>query len=96
TAAGLTVIPYHDNVPSFGEWGWWIGGRQERWSTKGLRKRLEQITSITVPTRYLTPNLIHAALDFGKNQLKTKENEINTLVNHKIFTYYLKGWQTGY
>ncbi len=96
TAAELTVIPYHDNIPSFGEWGWWIGGHQERWSEKDLKNRLKQTTTLTVPTRYLTPELIHATLDFGKNQLNTNEREINTLVNHKIFTYYLKGWQTGY
>ena len=95
TASELTVIPYHDNIPSFGEWGWWIGGHRERWSENGLKKRLEQ-TKLAVPTSYLTPELIHASLYFGKNQLKTSENEINTLVNHKIFTYYLKGWQTGY
>ena len=95
-AAGLSVIPYHDNVPSFGEWGWWIGGHQERWSEKGLKSKLKQTTALAVSTRYLTPELIHASLNFGKDQLKTNEREINTLVNHKIFTYYLKGWQTGY
>ena len=96
TAAELTVIPYHDNIPSFGEWGWWIGGHQERWSEKDLKNRLGQVTTLAVSTNYLTPELIHASLNFGKNQLKTSEHEINTLVNHKIFTYYLKGWQTGY
>ena len=96
TTAELTVIPYHDNIPSFGEWGWWIGGHQERWSHKGLKEKLKQTTTLAAPTRYLTPELIHASLDFGKNQLKTNESEINTLVNHKIFTYYLQGWQTGY
>ncbi|MBN2809232.1 MAG: polyamine aminopropyltransferase [Deltaproteobacteria bacterium] len=99
-AAGLRVIPYHDNVPSFGEWGWWIGGHQERWAAtelpESLAETLRQTTRLAVPTRYLTPELIHASLDFGKNQLTTTETEINTLVNHKIFTYYLLGWQTGY
>lgn len=91
-AAGLSALPYHDNVPSFGEWGWWLGGHGERWSRDGLKKRLQQ-AEIAVPTRYLTPELCRAALDFGKNQLQTRETAINTLVNHKIFTYYLKGWQ---
>ena len=30
-SAGLVVIPYHDNVPSFGEWGWWIGGHEKHY-----------------------------------------------------------------
>ncbi len=95
-AADLNVIPYHDNVPSFGEWGWWIGGHSEKWSSKSLKEKLKQRNVLPVPTRYLTPELIDASLNFGTNQLKTNESEINTLVNHKIFTYYLKGWQTGY
>ena len=95
-SAGLTAIPYHDNVPSFGEWGWWLGGHAERWSTKSLKKAVANVDKITVSTRYLTPELIHTSLFFGKDQLVSHENEINTLVNHKIFTYYLRGWRSGY
>jgi len=95
-ASGLSAIPYHDNVPSFGEWGWWLGGHHERWSATGLKKGLQKIHEIKVETRYLSPKMIHASLDFGKDQLISGEQEINTLVNHKIFTYYLEGWQTGY
>ena len=94
--SGLNAIPYHDNVPSFGEWGWWLGGRAERWSAEGLKKALAQADTIAVSTRYLTPEMIHSSLYFGKDQLISAETEINTLVNHKIFTYYLQGWQTGY
>lgn len=95
-AAGLSAIPYHDNVPSFGEWGWWLGGNKNRWSAQTLKKALAEVKKITVATRYLTPELIHASLYFGKDQLISDETAINTLVNHKIFTYYLQGWQTGY
>ncbi len=95
-AAGLCAIPYHDNVPSFGEWGWWLGGHAERWSAESLKKALAKVKTIRGKTRYLTPELIHASLFFGKDQLISREKEINTLVNHKIFTYYLQGWQTGY
>ncbi len=95
-SAGLSAIPYHDNVPSFGEWGWWLGGHAERWSPADLRKELKKVTEIKVKTRYLSPELIHAGLDFGKDQLISSESEINTLVNRKIFTYYLMGWQSGY
>ncbi len=95
-ASGLSAIPYHDNVPSFGEWGWWLGGHRERWSAANLKKELKKIHEIKIETRYLSPEMIHASLDFGKDQLISGEQEINTLVNHKIFTYYLEGWQTGY
>jgi spermidine synthase len=95
-AAGLSAVPYHDNVPSFGEWGWWLGGHRERWSPASLKKELKNVSELKVETRYLSPEMMHASLDFGKDQLISDECEINTLVNHKIFTYYLMGWQTGY
>ena len=95
-AAGLSVIPYHDNVPSFGEWGWWLGGRRESWSPAKLRWKLAAVNKLEVPTRYLTPELIRASLSFGRGQLETRETRITTLANHAIYDYYLKGWQTGY
>ncbi len=95
-ASGLTAVPYHDNVPSFGEWGWWLGGRAESWSPAKIKRALRETKQLAVATRYLTPELIRAGLEFGKNQLRSEEKEINTLVNHAIFTYYLQGWQSGY
>ncbi len=92
-AAGLSAIPYHDNVPSFGEWGWWLGGRRGSWSPEKLRRKLSRNASIPVPTRYLTPALIRAGLVFGKGWLSTSETKINTLVNHAVYDYYLRGWQ---
>jgi spermidine synthase len=92
-AAGLSALPYHDNVPAFGEWGWWLGGRAAVWSPARLRQALNHIEKLTVPTRYLTPALIRAGLAFGKNQLHTPETRLNTLVNHAVYDYYLQGWQ---
>ncbi len=92
-ASGLTAIPYHDNVPSFGEWGWWLGGRADRYSAETIYKRLRSINDVKVPTSYLTPALIKASLSFGKDQLKSKETEINTLTNGLAFTYYVNAWQ---
>ena len=45
-AAGLAVLPYHDNVPSFGEWGWWIGGSAELYRPEKLRSILLGIEDV--------------------------------------------------
>ena len=92
-ASGLSAIPFHDNVPSFGEWGWWIGGRQERYSAETIETRMRNTERFEVSTKYLTPALLKASLAFGKNQLKTDDLEINTLLNGLAFTYYLNAWQ---
>jgi len=92
-SAGLCVLPYHDNVPSFGEWGWWIGGRNERQSEAFLTKRLRAIPALTVGTKYLSSHLINTSLHFGINQLETSETSINTITNPRIYNYYLDAWQ---
>jgi len=92
--AGLEVVPYHDNVPSFGEWGWWVGGNANQYSNESIKEKMRTITEINVPTRYLTPAMISASLEFGKNQLIPHNEEIiNTMVNNKISELYLQAWK---
>lgn len=92
---GLVVVPFHDNVPSFGEWGWWIGGKEERYNENTIRERLTAIESLNGITQYLTPELIRASLVFGKDQLHTNQSDITSITNSKVFEYYLQGWKMG-
>ncbi|MEJ2056006.1 MAG: hypothetical protein P8X42_18995, partial [Calditrichaceae bacterium] len=92
-AAGLAVIPYHDNVPSFGEWGWWIGGRSGPYNSELILHKLKKVETIRVQTRYLTPELIHSALNFGRNQLYSKSNAVTTLANDRVFEFYMQAWR---
>ena len=91
--AGLSAVPYHDNVPTFGEWGWWLGGRKESYSPQDLCEKLRSVVALDVPTTYLTPELIRASLEFGRNQLITTNQDINTLANNVVFQYYLQAWE---
>ncbi len=90
--AGLSVLPYHDNVPSFGEWGWWIGGRAPSYSNETLLERVRNTTQLPVETRYLTPAVLQAAFEFGKNQLVSKYSDINTISNGLAFVRYTRAW----
>jgi spermidine synthase len=92
-ASGFSVIPYKDNVPSFGEWGWWIGGKADRYSTATLRKRISSIEELNVKTKYLTADVLQSALIFGKDQLTSEEDDINTLANNVVYGYYLQSWK---
>ena len=94
-SAGLEVAPYHDNVPSFGEWGWWIGGLRTHHTRESLRTALSDTEAIQVPTRYLTSELIRVALVFGKRQLESVHHDITTLTTSRVYEYYLKGWRDG-
>jgi spermidine synthase len=92
-AAGFKAVPYHDNVPSFGEWGWWIGSLAA--DDKAVRGGLAGIPEITVPTRYLTPELVAASLVFGKGQLESSHKDITSLTEPTVYHYHLQGWQSS-
>ncbi|MBN1482551.1 polyamine aminopropyltransferase [candidate division KSB1 bacterium] len=91
-SAGLVALPFHDNVPSFGEWGWWIGGRSDRWSPETIRNKIRSTTSFEVATQYLTPAVMNAAFEFGLNQLQSDNTSINTITNGLAFSLYVKAW----
>jgi spermidine synthase len=89
-AAGFDAAPYHDNVPSFGEWGWWIAvsGRP----ATETRARLSSLEKLEIPTRYLTPELVQASLIFGKNQLVSIHRDFTSLTEPRVYHYHLQGW----
>jgi spermidine synthase len=89
-AAGFDVLPYHDNVPSFGEWGWWIAKVGK--SANETATILKNIENSTVPTRYLTSDLIRSSLVFGKNELFSKNQDFTSLTEPRVYHYYLQGW----
>ncbi|MBK1855126.1 polyamine aminopropyltransferase [Verrucomicrobiaceae bacterium 5K15] len=91
-AAGYSAIPYHDHVPSFGEWGWWIAAHQGTQSEPELRQRLSKVDELPQDLRYLTPDLIRASLYFGKGSLDTAHETISTLTRPSVLEYYLQGW----
>jgi len=98
-SCGLITLPYHDNVPSFGEWGWWIGTKRPARSgaspaslTKHFKRRLQGLSSFKKKTRYLTPQLVKASLEFGKGMLNTNQTQVTTFNNSAVFNYYIEGW----
>jgi len=91
-SAGLSVIPYHDNVPTFGEWGWWIGGRKQDYTSEELKRKLSEVQMLDVTTRYLTEKLINSSLHFGRDQLNSSSTDITTIANSKVFDFYLNAW----
>ena len=90
TAAGFNAVPYHDNVPSFGEWGWWIAISGK--SAGETRAALAGLRELEVPTRYLTPELIAASLAFGKKELDSNHRDFTSLTEPRVYHYHLQGW----
>ncbi|MBI9074430.1 MAG: polyamine aminopropyltransferase [Desulfatibacillum sp.] len=86
-SAGYSTLPYHDNVPSFGDWGWIMAWKPSI-SSDSVNGKIGRIKEFSVATSYLTPEVFRASLSFGKGMLDTRETRVNTLMQPALLTYY--------
>jgi len=91
-SVGLSTVPYHDHVPSFGEWGWWIATHSDYANETMLKEQLNGINQLSAYTRYINPDLIKSSLYFGNEDLETDETDITTITHSAILNHYLNGW----
>ncbi len=94
-AADFSVVPLHANVPSFGDWGWWMAIPKSAGSAEALEKSLHSIVGFDVPTRYINLETLRASLVFAPGSLETTSDDITTLNHPAIFRHYLNAWQTS-
>ncbi|OSM07140.1 polyamine aminopropyltransferase [Magnetofaba australis] len=78
-----SAIPYHLNVPSFGEWGFVMaGGAEVEW------------TSLTWPgLRYLRPEMATGLLTFGGDIDDPGDLGISTIDRPTVLERYQSGWR---
>ena len=91
-ASGYRALPYHQNVPSFGEWGWhlaWEGGPEKA----EMQNKLASIQSIPITTQYVTPQVVSTSMIFGKDWLNDDHIAINTKFQPTILRYYRNSWK---
>jgi spermidine synthase len=94
TAAGLNSLPYHDNVPSFGDWGWFIGSLTL--SEDQLYELLDTMESFGAQTEKVTATGLTRALIFNQGQFETANTTISTVMNPVVYDYYThEGWKTN-
>ncbi len=85
-SAQFSILPFHENVPSFGDWGWYLA-----WHPNIKREKIvEKIETLTikVPTKFITASGFKSELVFGKNELETKNRQINTILHPALLTIY--------
>jgi spermidine synthase len=98
TVAGLQAVPFHDNVPSFGEWGWWIACSGEGCATR-MRSNIASLTRFGVTPTYLTPERFRANLTFGSVngvpfEQSAQSNRINSMTDPTLFMRYEGAWKS--
>ena len=83
------VQQYHDNVPSFGEWGWTIATKA------GISplKRLNKLTELQIPHVWLSLAMIKGAFNFSTNFYHNKDKiGVNYLGSHTLYQLHQQAW----
>ncbi len=90
-AANYThVQQYHDNVPSFGEWGWTIAAK----IGASPLARLNKLEKLPIQHAWLNLEILKAAFIFPNDFYMNKDNiDINTLGSHTLYQLHQKAWQ---
>lgn len=91
-AAGYSVLPYRQNIPSFGDWGFYLAWTHQE-SPEQLQQRLKNLEQFDVATDFITPELLSASFAFGKGELSVETPCINTLMQPCLLHHYIeKSW----
>ena len=82
---------YHDNVPSFGEWGWTIASKRG----KSPLARLNNLKQLPVKHSWLNIDILKSAFIFPNDFYINEENiDINILGSHTLYQLHQNAWQT--
>ena len=91
-AAGFSVLPYQNSIPSMGQWGWNLGIRNKVMSSKILKQKAEMYKYPDIETHFFNQDAMISMVHFGKGLFEKEEKiEINTQFNHNILKYYRQG-----
>ena len=84
------VEQYHQNVPSFGEWGWTIATK----TGASVSERLSRQPEIGVETTWLTTALLTGSFEFNKGFYDNKDRvKINYLGSNQLYQYHQNAWE---
>jgi spermidine synthase len=85
-----SVEQYHDNVPSFGEWGWTIATKLGA----SPLNRLKALNELPIKHRWLTLPLLISSFEFPQNfYLKKDDIPVNYLGSHAIYQLHQNAWR---
>jgi spermidine synthase len=92
--AGFTVLPYHNHIPTMGEWGWVLGVDEQAADPDQLKSAVARHQFNDVETRYINQDAVISMTHFGKGILDESllsDIIVNTEINPVLHRYYLSG-----
>ena len=94
-AAGFSVLPYHNNVPTLGDWGFVLGIEEDVMTDATLKQAVLALHFDHVDTRFLNREAIVAMVHFGKGLFEREDEVAVNRQSRPVFpAYYNKGrWE---
>jgi spermidine synthase len=81
---GYNTLPYHNFVPSFGEWGYILAS---------VGRDLQLPERFEIPTKFINPIVFSYMTTFSNDMLSAEPVEVNKLNNQALVKYFEKEWQ---
>ena len=95
-AAGFSVLPYHNTIPTMGDWGWVLGMKAEVVSAEALKARAVGLDFSGVETVFLNREAMVGMAQFWKGVFEQAgEVAVNTELAPVVDRYYREaewGW----
>jgi spermidine synthase len=84
-AAGFSTTPYHNYVPSFGEWGYTLAAKNGQYKAP---------QNFVAGLKYLSDTIMQQMLVFPQDMLTNKPLAVNKLNNQELVHYFEEEWNT--
>lgn len=93
--AGFSVVPYHNHVPTLGDWGFVLGVEERLLSPAGLMANLLNVSYDRIETNFLNQDAVRGMVRFGKQTfLGADEVLVNEERKPVLHEYYRQGrWE---
>jgi len=93
--AGFSVLPYHNHIPTLGEWGFVLGVDAELLEAAALKETVQGLSFQEIETRFLNQETMIAMVHFGKDVFRDAgEIEVNRESRPVLPSYYRQGrWE---
>ena len=93
-AVGLVTLPYHNHIPTMGEWGWVLGVNSHKLHHQTIKQKMLKCDYSQIDTRFLNNDAVTAMVNFGKGILdkgQLEEIKVNRESKPVLHEYYQKG-----
>ena len=91
-AAGYTTIPYHNHIPTLGEWGWVLGIKNANINSEKLKEILGKLTFEDLETRFINQDAMISMINFSKGIFHDFDKiKINDELDLNLYHYYRLG-----